>query len=142
VTLLDANILIYAYNADAPQHKAAAKWLERLLGGSDLVGLPWATVWAFLRVSTNSRIWPKPTVASKAIEIIQELLALPGVVIVQPGSRHLQLLGETVMRCGATGALVSDAVLAALAIENGATLASTDADFSRFENLQWVNPLR
>lgn len=142
MTILDANILIYAYNAEAPQHKLLSSWLEDLLSGEELVGLPWVTIWAFLRVTTNSRIYPSATLASTALDVVKRLLSLPAVVIVQPGRRHLELLGEGVIRCGATGPLVSDAALAALAIENGATLASTDNDFSRFENLRWVNPLR
>lgn len=137
----DANILIYAYNEDAPQHGAAAKWLEQLLNGPDLVGLPWTTVWAFLRISTNARAWPKPLSVDDAFTAVDQLLDRPNVAILHPGPRHRELLERLVREGNASGPLVSDAVLAALAIENGAALASTDRDFSRFRGLRWINPL-
>ena len=140
--MLDANILLCAYNADSPQHAAAATWLEELFHGSELIGLPWTTLWAFLRISTNPRVWPNPKSAPEAFQIIREWLAQPGVVIVEPGPRHMELLESCVTGHGAAGSLVSDAALAALALENGAVLASTDRDFSRFESLRWVHPLQ
>lgn len=140
--LLDANILLYAYNSDAPQYETVSSWLEGHLTGPDLIGLTWPTLWAFIRISTNPRIWSNPKPIAEAVGIARDLVALPGVVVVQPGSRHLQLLEETASSAGTAGAGLTDAVLAALAIENGATLASTDSNFSRFENLRWVNPLR
>lgn len=92
-------------------------------------------------LSTNSRILPKPMAAGAAFEQIRSWLAEPDVLIVHPGPRHAELLERLVTSCNATGPLVSDAVLAALALENGATLASTDRDFGRFENLRWLNPI-
>ena len=139
--ILDANILLYAYQADTPHHAAAAKWIERQFKGRDVIGLPWITIWAFLRVSTNPRAWPRPMPAHKAFQIVREWLAMPGVAIVHPGPRHAELLERLVGDYGAGGPMVTDAALAALAIENGAALASTDRDFSRFEGLRWVNPL-
>ncbi len=141
MTVLDANILLYAYNADAPQQPAAAGWLTRLLESGDTVGLPWMTIWAFLRVSTNPRLWPRPLAAAEAFRVIGEWLAQPGVVVVHPGPRHAAILERLVIGNRATGALVSDAALAALAMENGAALASTDQDFRRFPDLRWVDPL-
>ncbi len=140
MTILDANVLLYAYNADAPQHVAAATWLEGLWSGSDVIGLPWMTIWAFLRISTNPLVWPNPKSAQQAFGIVREWLAQPGVVIIHLGLRHAELLEKLVREHRATGPLVSDAALAALALENGAVLASTDRDFSRFPNVRWVNP--
>jgi toxin-antitoxin system PIN domain toxin len=141
VTILDVNILLYAYNADAPQHLAAAEWLERLFDGPEMVGLPWTAVWAFLRISTNARAWPKPISVEDAFAAIHDWLNLPNLAIIHPGARHLELLEKLVREDNASGPLVSDAALAALAIENGAALASTDRDFSRFRGLRWINPL-
>jgi uncharacterized protein len=141
VTILDANILIYAYNQDAPQHGAAAKWLEGLFNSPEMVGLPWMTLWAFLRISTNARAWTKPMAAKEAFAAIHEWLERPNAAIVQPGPRHAEILEKLVGEGNASGPLVSDAVLAALAIEHGAALASTDRDFSRFRELRWVHPL-
>jgi uncharacterized protein len=141
VTILDVNILLYAYNADAPQHRAAAEWLERLFDGPEMVGLPWTTVWAFVRISTNARAWPKPISVEDVFATIHDWVNLPNLAIIHPGARHLELLEKLVREDNAFGPLVSDAVLAALAIENGAALASTDRDFSRFRGLRWINPL-
>lgn len=140
MTVLDANILLYAYNSDAPQQRAAAGWLTKLLESGESVGLPWVTIWAFLRVSTNARIWPRPLPAAEAFRVIGEWLAQPGVVVVQPGPRHAELLERLVIGRRAAGVLVSDAALAAMAMEYGAALASTDQDFRRFPELRWVDP--
>lgn len=139
--LIDANLLLYAYNADAPEHPPAARWLQELLSGSEIVGLSWPTIWAFLRVTTSSRLWPHPKSVAEAFGSIREWLDRPGVVVVSPGPRHTEILEKLIRDHRAVGPLVSDAVLAALALENGATLASTDQDFSRFKGLKWVNPL-
>ena len=139
--LLDANILIYAYDADAPLHRAAAAWLEDVLNGTEIIGLPWITLWAFLRVSTNPRLWPNPKSAEEAFQVIGDLLAQPIVVVVSPEGRHAELLQRLVIDHRASGPLLTDAALAALALEQGAVLASTDQDFGRFADLRWVNPL-
>ncbi len=140
MTIVDVNVLLYAYQADSPQHRPAKEWLDALFAGEEVIGLPWITLWAFLRISTNSRAWPSPMPAATALQHVRDWLAQPGVVIVQPGPRHLELLERFVIQDRATGPLVSDASLAALAVENGAELASTDRDFARFPQLRWVNP--
>lgn len=139
--LLDANILLYAYNSDDPQHRRASEWLRSLFAGKELMGLALVTLWAFLRVSTNPRLWPNPKSAEESFRLIRGWLEVPGVVMVKPGPRHLQLLEQVIIDSYVTGSLVSDAVLAAIAIEHAATLASTDRDFRRFSGLRWVNPL-
>ena len=141
MTIIDANLLLYAYNADAPQQKASALWLQELLESGEIIGLPWVTMWAFIRISTNSRIWENPRSAGDAFVVIGEWLRQPGVVPVNPGPRHAEILERLISDHGATGPLVTDAVLAALAMENGALLASTDQHFRRFPTLRWLNPL-
>jgi len=142
VTLLDANILLYAYNADAPQHEPARRWLDDLFAGDEWIGLPWLTLWAFLRIATNPRVYPRPLAAEEAFQILEGWLRLPKVRVVEPGARHSELLRALAVGSQAAGPLLTDAALAALAFEHGAVLASTDRDFSRFPNLRWLNPLQ
>jgi uncharacterized protein len=141
MTILDANLLLYAYNEDAPQQRAASRWLSKLLGSGETIGLPWVTLWAFIRISTNSRIWASPRPAREAFALVGQWLAEPGVVALQPGPMHAKILEKLVTEHGAAGPLVTDAVMAALAMEYGAVLASTDRHFSRFPDLRWLNPL-
>ena len=141
MTILDANLQLYAYNADVPQHARAERWLTDLLSSSEQIGLAWVTIWAFIRIATSSRILSKPLAPKKAFEVIAHWVAQPGVFVLQPGPRHAELLERLVLTYGAAGPLVTDAVLAALAVEHGAVLASTDQGFRRFPELRWVNPL-
>ncbi|MGA8029251.1 MAG: TA system VapC family ribonuclease toxin [Bryobacteraceae bacterium] len=141
--LLDVNILLYASNRAAPQHRAMKNWLNKLFSESELIGLTWPTIWAFLRIASDRRLRILPTASSsEAFGVVNEWLAQPGVLLVEPGRRHLQILERCVIDGQAGGPMLSDAVLAALAIENSATLASTDKDFSRFSGLRWINPLQ
>lgn len=141
MTILDANLLLYAYNADAPQHPIAARWLAKLLGSGEVIALPWITIWAFIRIATNSRIWPNPLPAKQVFAIVEQWISQPGVIVLEPGPRHAEILRGLIIDQSVTGAMVTDAVLAALAVENGAFLASADQDFRRFPTLQWTNPL-
>lgn len=139
--IVDANLLLYAYDGTAPQQKAAASWLEQTLASGESIALPWVTIWAFLRISTNPRIWRHPITVTDAFAVVGDLLAQPTVVRLDPGPRHWELLQQLVMKYNAGGPRLTDAALAALAIENGAVLASADRDFARFAGLHWVNPL-
>ena len=141
MTVIDANMLLYAYNADAPQQSAAAQWLLELMESGETIALPWISIWAFIRISTNRRLWTNPRSAQEAFAIVEDWLEQPGVVALQPGHRHAKILKHLTIDFAATGPLFTDAVLAALTIENGAVLASTDQDFRRFPELRWVNPL-
>ena len=141
MTILDSNILLHAWNRDDPNHERIKPWLERLFGSEDWVGLPWITLWTFLRLTTNSRLYTRPLSPDRAFEIVTEWIQLPNVVVVHPGPLHREILKRVVVKGQATGPLLSDAVLAALAIEQGARLASTDRDFTRFLGLSWMNPL-
>ena len=141
MTLLDANILLYAGNAQLPQHPTTNSWLSDRLQTSEVLALPWVTVWAFLRISTNPRLLPQPLAPAEAFSVVREYREQPGVVILEPGPRHMEILERIVVRYNVRGPLVTDAVLAAHAIEHGAILASADQGFSRFSELKWFNPL-
>ncbi len=139
--LPDANILLYAYNADAPQHERARVWLEELFSGPEEIGLPWVSLWAFARISTNYRALDRPLPAEFVFRVIKQMLAHPRAVLLHTGPRHLEILERMVEDGQAIGSDMTDAVLAAIAIEHSATLASNDADFGRFPGLRWFNPL-
>lgn len=139
--LLDANLLIYAVDADAPQHGAARGWLERTLSSDAAVGLPWIVVLAFVRVTTRAGVLRRQLSLEQAIGFVDEWLGQPYVELVGPGAGHWPLLKKLLREAGAAGNLTSDAHLAALAIESGCELASTDHDFRRFAGIRLVNPL-
>lgn len=140
--LIDANLLLYAYHPRATQHESSRAWLEGCLTGAQLVRLTWGTIWAFLRISTNPRVFEFPYSIQEAKVIVDTWMEHPLVNILEPGEQHWTIL-QTCMEAGQTsGPLVMDAVLAAIALEHGAVLHTTDQDFSRFPGLQWVNPLQ
>ena len=139
--LLDANVLLYAYDASSPQHERARSWLERTLSDPQPVLFPWATVLAFLRIATNPRAFQYPLRTDEAIAIVSSWLARPNVSVVQPTDRHWTLLAAALHDAQVRGPLVTDAHLAALAVEHGATLATTDRDFARFKDLSTLDPL-
>ena len=139
--LIDVNLLLYAYDRASPHNEAAAEWLEQVMSAHEPVGLPWATILAFLRISTHPRA-PKPLPLSVAIHTTRNWLLQPSVSIIDPSERHWSILSQLLPASGARGALVTDAHLAALAIEHGATLCTNDKDFTRFAGLRVRNPLR
>jgi uncharacterized protein len=139
--LVDANLLLYAYNPRAEQHEKSRIWLEAALSGPELVRFAWLTLWAFLRIATNPRVFERPLSAAEAAAAISSWLDQAAAGVVEPGERHWDILRGLVREGQTTGALVMDAVLAAIAIEHGATLCTTDRDFSRFANLKWSNPI-
>ena len=139
--LPDVNVLLYAYDKDSAFHDAASKWLETSLSSIDLFGLTWHTILAFVRITTNLRVFAKPLSGPEAIQIIANWFAQPNVTILAPGERHWEILSKMLTEGQACGPLVMDAHLAALAIEHGAVLHTTDRDFSRFPGLKVVNPL-
>ena len=139
--LLDANILIYAVNEDAPIHRKAKSWLESAISGPDTVGFSWNVLLAFLRLTTRPGLFRNPLPLEIALDLIASWLDQPSATIVHAGPRHLRILRELLLPIGAGGNLTSDAHLAALAIEHGAELCSSDSDFARFQGLKWTNPL-
>ncbi len=139
--LLDANLLVYAVHAQSTQHHAAQTWLTAQLNGPRRVGLPWQSLGAFLRISTHPRAFSRPLEPAVAWDRIADWLAAPAAWIPTPGPAHAQLLGEIVARHQVRGNLVPDAQLAALALEHGLSVCSTDTDFARFTEVRWTNPL-
>ncbi len=139
--LVDANLLLYAYHPRSEQHAASRAWLEIVLSGSELVRFAWLTLWAFLRISTNSRVFERPLTLPEAEAAVTSWLSQSLAGILEPGERHWDILRRLMREGQTTGPLVMDAVLAAIAIEHGATLHTTDRDFSRFPGLKWTNPL-
>lgn len=139
--LVDANLLIYSQVSALPQHERARNWLESQLNGTTAVGLPWASLLAFLRIVTNPRILPRPEPVADAWRQVEEWLSCSPVWIPQPGARHAEVLGQLLEPSGLYANLIPDADLAALAIEHGLILCSSDGDFGRFTGLRWENPI-
>lgn len=139
--LIDANLLIYAHIESFSQHKPAREWLDRQLSAGTPVALPWGSLLAFLRVTTNLRMFGRSPPIAFAWQQVMAWLACESVWIPQPTERHAVVLGELLALPGVHGNLVPDAHLAALAIGHGLTLCSTDGDFARFPRLKWQNPL-
>lgn len=139
--LIDANLLLYAYDPNSSHHAASKAWLESTMSGSQLVRFAWMTLWAFLRISTNARVYERPLSIAEAEKAVSSWLAQPIVGILDPGERHWEILRRFATSGQAAGSLVMDAALAAVAIEHGATLYTTDRDFARFDELRWTNPI-
>jgi toxin-antitoxin system PIN domain toxin len=141
VIVLDANLLLYAYDASSLRHAAARQWLTKAFSGQELIGLPWQTISAFLRIATDSRIYAHGMSMEEAIEHVQDWLELKNVRLLVPGDQHWRYLRRMLIDGDVRGALATDAALAAIALENGGTLYSADRDFARFPGLRWINPL-
>ena len=138
--LVDANMLIYAVNSDAAHHDRARRWLEAALSGSQRIGMAWAVLLAFLRITTRRGILERPLSVGDSAAYVDSWLAQPSVEIVSPGANHWVILRALISTSGTGGNLTTDAHLAALAIEGGWTLVSTDNDFRRFSGLDFFNP--
>ncbi|MGE3488666.1 MAG: TA system VapC family ribonuclease toxin [Vicinamibacterales bacterium] len=139
--LVDANLLLYAANRTAAEHAAAREWLDAKLSGTARVGLPWPSLLAFVRLASNPMVVRYPVSAAQAWAQVQQWLSASPAWIPQPTVRHAEVLGALCAPSSMTARLVPDAHLAALAIEHGLTLCSTDGDFARFAGLDWENPL-
>lgn len=139
--LVDANLLLHAYNPRSADHEASRRWLEAALSGTELVRFAWVTIWAFIRITTSARVFEHPLSLAEADIIVSSWLAQPPAGILEPGDRHWDLLRELLRNGQASGPLAMDAALAAIALEHGATLYTTDRDFTRFDGLTWINPL-
>lgn len=138
--LVDANLLLYAYDTDSPFHAAAREWLGRVIETEPLIGLPWTTVLAFLRITTHPGL-ASPQSLDWATAIIEDWLKLPNVQLLHPGDHHWGIVKKVAREGQARGPLLTDAALAALAIEYGATLCTADRGFSRFPGLRLMNPI-
>lgn len=139
--LVDANLLIYGIDSDAPLHRPAREWLEDVLSGTTRVGLPWTVLLAFLRITTRAGILVRPLSLDEATEYVDSWLAQPFVEPVVPGPAHWGILRSLLAASGTAGNLTSDAHIAALAIEHSAAICSTDHDFGRFPGVRHINPV-
>jgi uncharacterized protein len=139
--IADLNLLLYATNRDAADHERARAWWESVVAGDDVVGLAWIVVLGFIRISTNARVVTRPLTVKQALDVVDGWLEQPSVRLVEPSERHWGILRELLADAGTAANLTTDAHLAALAIEHGATLCSADRDFGRFSHLRWHNPL-
>ena len=139
--LVDANLLIYATTERAVQHEAAKAWLEERLNSGVRVGLPWVSLLAFVRITTNPRVFERPLSVERATTQVSDWLALATVWTPAATQQHARLLTQLLSEVGSGGNLVTDAHLAALSLEHGLTLCSTDRDFAKFKGVTWRNPL-
>lgn len=139
--IVDANILLYARNESDPRHREARQWLEDALNGPTRVGLPWWSLTAFVRIATNARAFPDPLDPDEAVLQLEDWLHAPRAWLAQPTDRYRQTFADLVRSSKAGGPLVTDVQLAALAIDHGVPVISTDSDFSRFPEVEWINPL-
>jgi hypothetical protein len=139
--LVDANILVYAHVRSLAGHERARPWLDEQLNGAAPVGLPWPSLLAFLRLVTNPRVFDRPEPMEQAWRQVLAWLGCQPVWVPQPTERHAEVLGGLFANAGVHANLVPDAHLAALALEHGLVVCSTDGDFARFPGVRWLNPL-
>jgi toxin-antitoxin system PIN domain toxin len=142
VKLPDVNLFLYAYDSRSSRHGPARAWLEQTLSGAETVALSWTVLLAFIRLSTRQAVVEQPLDASDAIDLVQSWLDQPCATVVNPTERHAAVIRELLHPLGTAGNLTTDAHLAALAIEHGAELCSSDTDFARFAGLRWSDPLQ
>ena len=140
--LVDANILLYAEDELSSQHEIAREWWDTQLSGASPVCLCWSVLCAFIRIGTNSRVFERPLTLKQALARVQSWLDQPCTRLIYPTERHWTVLQSLLVEGQALGNLVSDAHLAALALQHGCTLMSTDSDFARFAKVKWKNPLK
>ena len=140
--LPDVNVLVHAHNADSAVHGKARAWWDACLSGAEGVGLAWAAMLGFVRITTNRKVVARPLAVVDVMARLEAWLALPHVHIAQPSDTHFVRLRAELERLGTAGNLTTDAHLAVLAMERGYILYSTDSDFARFKNLRWINPCR
>lgn len=139
--VLDANILLYAYDSESVQHRPARAYLEKIFSATAPVGIPVQSVSAFLRIMTQQGLRSGCFSLQEAVEIVDEWLNLPQVRLLVPGERHWPIFQRMLMEGHAAGRLVTDAQIAAITLEFGGELQTNDRDFARFPGLRWTNPL-
>jgi hypothetical protein len=139
--VLDANVLLYAYDVDAPNYRSARGYLEGIFSASDSVGIPLQSISAFLRISTQRGALRAPYTVGEAVEFVTEWLSLPQVRLLVPGDRYWSILRRMLLEGHVTGRSVTDAEIAAVTIEYGGELQTNDRGFARYPGLRWKNPL-
>lgn len=140
--VVDVNLLLYATVDSFPQHDQARAWWEGCINGGMPIGLPAPSLFGFVRLATNRRVLEIPMTAPEAVGYVREWLEQPNVSFLGPGPRHVEIALGLLERLGTAGNLTTDAQLAATAIEHDADMFSNDADFARFSDVRWSNPLR
>lgn len=139
--LVDVNLLLAVHREDHPDHAQVRQWFDVLLSGGERFAVP-TMIWAsFLRLATNRRIFSVPTPLTDAFEFIEAVVVQPHHLAIRPGGRHLELVRRMCLEGDAVGDLVPDAIIAALALEHGAAVATLDRDFARFPSVKHLNPL-
>ena len=141
--LPDVNVLIYAHREDStPEHADYARWLTALAIGPEPFALSALALAGVARIVTNPRVFERPSTLDEVFAFVGELVARPTARVIAPGPAHLEIFEGLCRKAGAAGKLVADAQHAAVAIEHGCTLVTTDADFDRFPEVRWRHPLR
>jgi len=140
MVIVDANVLIYAASERLPHHARAKRWIEDALNGPETIGFAWMAMLAFLRLSTRSGLFPRPLDPATALNVVDTWLAAPLAMVPHPASRHASIMRELLLSAGTAGNLVSDAHLAALALEHGARICTFDRDFGRFPGVRGFAP--
>lgn len=138
--LVDANVLLYAVNASAPHHERSRRWLDAALSGGSTVAFAWLPLLAFVRLSTRADLFDAPLTVGQAMDRVDAWLAAPPAVVIEPTVRHSAIVRDLLAPLGAGANLVSDAHLAALAVEHRCTVVSFDRDFGRFAGVRWQEP--
>ena len=138
----DTNLLLYAYDQDARFHDASRQWWQDLVNGTERIGVPWVVSSGFVRLITNPKLMRHPPAPELALDLMREWFEFPHITPINPGLDHLTLFRQNLVATGVGGNLVTDAHIAALAMEYQAEVHSNDADFGRFPGLRWRNPLR
>ena len=141
MNVVDVNVLVDAHRPDGPRHEAVRQWLDAARAGDGLLGIPGHVASSFVRIVTNRRIFDHPTPVADALAFIEVLRASPSVLRIEPGHAHWALFADICRVSRVAGDLVPDAWLAALAIENRATLITADRGFGRYPGLKWRDPL-
>ena len=139
--LLDANVLLYSVDEDSPFHVRARDWMVAALNGPQRVGLPWVSLWAFVRIVTNPRALTNPLTPAEAWEYVEGWLEAPAAWVPGPGRSHREILESLLIEHDLRAGLVTDGVLVAIAIEHGLKVVSADSDFARFPQIDWINPV-
>lgn len=138
--VVDANVLLYAVNADTQHHAPSRRWLDHALAGNDTVGFTWLALTAFLRITTKVGLFPQPLLPEQALHQVAAWLDAPGARVLEPTPQHIGVLGRLLGAVGTGGNLVNDAHLAAIAVEHRAEVVTFDSDFGRFPGVRWCRP--
>ncbi len=137
----DINMLVYAYNEGSPLYQTAKEWWEELINGSEEVGLPWAVSTGFVRLMANPRVVTPPLAPVVSLDHVRNWLEFPHIIAINPGPSHLEMMRQTLEMSGTSRNVVTDAHIAAIALEYGAEVHSKDSGFGRLPGLRWRDPL-